>query len=350
MQIKREDFLNNLAMVRSGLSPREFIEQSSCFVFEDGCVKTFNDEVFCEKEIELDITGAVQATALLDILQKLDDEFLLVEENDKGELEFSGKKKRFGIMKEAEIFLPTNKVERPKDWRKLPPEFTQAVGLVKQCVSKDDSKFMLTCVHITPTFVEACDNFQIMRSKIKLDIDSEVLVRGTALQDITELAMNRVCVTKSWFHFKNEAGLIYSCRHYAENYPDLQANLKTTGHPIVLPKGMAKSSERAAVFALDKTGEALLRVNLISGAIKLTGEGLCGWYKEVGKVKYDGPPIEFLISPGLMKYICETHSEAIISDQKLAVTGGSWDYVTVLSKAHKSKPKAQEKGDEDETD
>ncbi len=159
MNVNREEFLNDLEMVQSGLSPREFIEQSSCFVFDDGRVMTFNDEVACQKKIGVSITGAIQATSLLDILQKLEDPILSITENEKGELEFKGKKKAFGITKDAEIFLPINQVEVPEKWRPLPKEFTEAVGLVQHCVSGDESQFLLTCIHIHPDYIEACDNF-----------------------------------------------------------------------------------------------------------------------------------------------------------------------------------------------
>lgn len=347
MNVNREQFLNDLEMVRAGLSPREFIEQSSCFVFQDGEVMTFNDEVACRKEIGVKITGAVQATALLDILSKLEDEELSIEENDRGELEFQGKRKAFGITKEQEIFLPIDRVERPDKWRKLPPEFTEAVGLVQHCVSIDESKFLLTCIHIHPEYVEACDNFQLMRCTMDMGLKEAVLVRGSSLSELTSLAMDRVAITKSWIHFQNQAGLVYSCRRYTEDYPNLDGLLKIKGHPIVIPKGLAKASERAAVFAVDPTGEAQVSVRVAPGKIRIMGEGASGWYKEVAKVAYDGPNMEFVVSPVLLKQIAEQHSDATIADNKLSVTGGHWKYVTVLSppkqgKDEEAQPEEQE--------
>lgn len=344
MNIKREEFLNDLLMVKSGLSPREFIEQSSCYVFSNKRVMTFNDEVACQKEVGIDITGAVQSAALLDILQKLEDETLLVRENEKGELEFRGKRKGFGVTKDAEIFLPIDKVEVPEKWRALPKEFTEAVGLVSHCVSTDESKFILTCVHIGPEFVESCDNFQIMRADVSIGLKSSVLVRGVSLKDITALAMEEVALTKSWIHFRNRAGLQYSCRRYNEDYPNLDAKLKSEGHPIVVPKGVAKAAERASVFALDPSGETHVQVTLADGKIRIKGEGVAGWYKEVAKVAYDGPGMEFVISPMLLKQISENYSDAIISDRKLTVKGGSWVYCTVLGK-----PKQDKSSDEGST-
>lgn len=343
MNVNREQFLNDLQMVRAGLSPREFVEQSSCFVFRDGEVMTFNDEVACRKKVDAKITGAVQSGAILDILQKLDDTELDVSENVKGELEFAGKRKRFGLTKEAEIFLPVDRVERPEKWSKLPKEFIEAVGMVQHCVSTDESKFVLTCIHITPLHVEACDNFQMIRHESKLPIKESVMVRGASLKDITGLAMNEVAVTKSWMHFRNASGLVFSCRRYADEFPDLEPMLKKDkDHAIVIPKGMAKASDRAAVFAVDATGESQVQVTLADGRIRIRGEGAIGWYRESTKVHYDGPPMSFFISPILLKQVSENHSDAAISENKLAIGGGPWRYVTCLSSTKRTVEDAEE--------
>jgi len=344
MQINREQLISDLEMVKAGVSPREFIEQSSCFIFQDGYVMTFNDEVYCKKETCLTgVTGAVQAAALMSILEKLTEPELKVRENEKGELEFRGKKKGFGIVKDAEIFLPVDRVETPEKWKSLPPEFTEAIGLVQHCVSKDENKFLLTCVHLHPEYIEACDNLQIMRCRMTTKLKSSVLVRGTSLQHLTSLAMDKIALTESWIHFRNQSGLIYSCRRYAEEYPNLDGILSVKGHAIVIPKGLSEASDRAAVFAADKAGDPLMTVALRDGLIRLTGEGLSGWYKEIKKASYHGPPMEFVIAPELLKHISDKHSDAVISQDKLKVKGGTWEYVTVLGrKSNKTEEEAEE--------
>lgn len=347
MKINREKFLEKLEMVRAGLSPREFIEQSSCFVFEGGMVMTFNDEIACRTKIDIDITGAIQATSLLDILGKLIDPELLVRENDKGELEFKGKSKGFGVTKDAEIFLPINRVEMPMEWKELPPAFSQSIGKVAHCVSTDESRFLLTCIHIHPDYIEACDNMQVMRVALKTGVKESMLVRGTSLVHISQLAMEHVALTKTWIHFKNKAGLIFSCRRYTEQYPELGPVIKIKGSSITLPRGLKEASERAAVFAVDRSGDPLLIVTLSNGVIRVVGEGLSGWYKEVKKSDYEGPAMEFAISPELLTHVSEKYKEAIICEDKLKVTGESWEYVTVLGKP-KEKVEAPDEDEEEE--
>lgn len=339
-------------MVKSGLSPREFIEQSSCFVFQDGWVMTFNDEIACRAKIGMEITGAVQATSLLEILQKLTDEELRVRENEDGELEFRGKGKGFGVTKQKEVFLPIERVEIPKKWADVPKGFMKSIDLVKHCVSADESRFMLTCIHIHPEFVEACDNLQIMRCAVKTGLEKDVLVRGSSLQDLIGLGPSEMAQTKNWIHFRNKKGLIFSCRQWEESYPELDDMIKFKGHAIVLPKSVSDATERAAVFASDRAGDPLVRVKLSEGVIRLEGKGITGWYKEDRNVDYSGPDLEFLVAPKLLIHICENYAAAQITDEKLKATGTDeatghgWQYVTVLGPPDEQAPAPD--ADEDE--
>lgn len=348
MKVNREALLNDLALVKAGLSPREFIEQSSCFVFQDGMVMTFNDEVACRKSIDLNITGAVQAPALVAILEKLEEPELKVRENDNGELEFRGKNKGFAITKDAEVFLPIDRVEVPEKWRSIPAEFSEAVELVRQCVSKDETKFTLTCVHLHPEYIEACDNSQIMRCKIDTGLKRPILVRGSSLAHITSLGMDQIATTKSWIHFKNPTGLIFSCRKYIDEYYGTDELLKFKGHPIVIPKGMAKAADRAAIFAADKSGDPLVMISLSNGVMKIKGEGLSGNYWEAKKVNYQGPAMDFLIAPALLRHIAERYSDAALTSDKLKVSGGHWEYVTVLARSNEEEEEQESEPSEEE--
>ena len=331
MRIEKDKLINELEMVRAGLSPRELIEQSSCFVFKDGYVMTFNDEIACRVKSSLKVTGAIQASRLLGILEKVDDSELEVRSDEEDELVFKGKKKMFGITKEAEVFLPIDQVEEPGDWVKVPKEFAAAVEKLQHAVSTDASKFLLCCVHIAPKHMEACDNLQIMRFSFKTNIKKPILVRGTSLAEITSLGMHEMSVTKSWIHFRNQAGLILSVRFYAEDYHDL-APLMEVDDPseLKLSAALKEASERASVFAADTSGDPFLEVSLKANRCIVKGQGLTGWYKEQKKVSYDGPPLNFMIAPSLLDYVAKEHNDVVINETKLKAEGSNWVYITVL--------------------
>ena len=184
MKIKREELLNQVSSVRPGLSQREMIEQSSCVVFKDGMMITFNDEVACSLPSCLDIEGAVVAEPLIKILTKLKEEFIEITV-EKTEIHIqAGKKKKVGISMDAEIQLPIDAMEIPKKWKKLPDDFADAVHLVKRCAGTKETEFVMTCIHIHPKWMEACDNYQVGRYKMKMDIKNPELVRKYSLSFI----------------------------------------------------------------------------------------------------------------------------------------------------------------------
>jgi hypothetical protein len=360
MKIDKEEFLNDLQMVKSGLSSKELLEQSSCYVFKDGHVFTFNDEVACRKKTAMAFEGAVPAKLLLATLEKLKaDTHLEVLENPDGQLEFRGVNKRFAITRDAQISLPIEKVteETPTTWAKLPENFGDVINKVKDCVSTDEANnFSLTCVHFHPNYIEACDNRQLLRWHVSLGNKRSLLVRGNAIGHIVGLGVSKVSSTQSWIHFKNAAGLIFSCRKFVEEYPQgMDAVLAVKGEPIKLPKGIIEASDRAAEFSKEEAQgiEPVVGVHLWPGGIRIEGTGQAGWYKETKKCNYSGPKIDFVMTPVLLQHITNNFNDAVISQKKLRATGGhkdnhgAWEYVTVLGTPKK---KAAPAPAEDDTD
>ncbi len=325
----REIFLQQLESVQPGLSAKEIIEQSDSFIFKDGQVQTYNDEISCRCKCDVDIEGAVKAAPLLLILAKLEEEKLEISSNKK-ELLIKGKRKSVGIRMEKEILLPVESVETPKKWKELPENFTEAIRIVQQCASLDESKFNMTCIHLHPEWVEACDNLQVTRYPIEIGIKKSILIRSSSLKSIITLGITKFSEGKNWIHFKNEMGLVISCRQYLEDFPDMSPILDVQGEPITLPKGLKEAAEKAEIFSAENTENNQITILIKSGKIILKGIGNSGWYKEKRKTTYSGTPFSFTISPKLLGEITSRHNECEIAPQRLKVDGGKFVYVTCL--------------------
>lgn len=341
MRINRTEFLGKLEMIKSGLSPREFVEQSSCVVFQDGFAMTFNDEIAARIPIGGKLHGAVTAKPLMQILSKIPDDDLEIEEGDK-ELIFKGKRKRFGILRDSEIFLRIDQVGLPSKWRSLPEEVIESIKLVRHCVSADENKFLLNCIHITPDWIEACDSQQAMRCWVATGLTSCHLVRGTSLTQIIDLHLDHFGFTENWIHFRQEmSGLVLSIRRYKDDFPELDKLFSVTGHLVTLPRSIGEVCDRAQIFSgITPSGDPLVEASISNGVIKLEGRGAGGWYKEIKKAKYDGPPLKFTITPKLLKYICEMGETFLLSQDRLKVIGGAerWNYVTAIGKVDDTDP------------
>ncbi len=108
--------------------------------------------------------------SFVSILRKLKETELEIT-TSKEELLIKGKRKKAGLRMETDILLPIDSVEKPKKWIHLPDDFAEAISIVQQCSGKDETRFSLTCVHITPKWIEACDGYQAARYKMKMEIE-----------------------------------------------------------------------------------------------------------------------------------------------------------------------------------
>src|ERR1700759_5051745 len=109
--VNREEFLQRLEAVQPGIAPREFIEQTTCFIFDKGMIVTFNDEVSCRiiSGLHKDFQGAVQAQPLLETLRKLTEteiEISTKEEEKEANIVIRGKSRKAGIRLHTTILMP----------------------------------------------------------------------------------------------------------------------------------------------------------------------------------------------------------------------------------------------------
>ena len=359
-KINREGLLKVLEAVQPGLSTREILEQSTCFIFGGGKVQALNDEIAACGPIPLgdDVKGAIRAVKLLEILRKLPEDELEIGV-EQGQLTLVGKRRKTGITMESEIHHPlVGTVEVPDTWQQLHKDFSEAVGVVGLCASSDQSVFARVCIHVTPKWVEAHDGIQACRWKLSTGFSGEkkdsgewtgTLVRQASIKHIVALNMTEFSETPHWIHFRNSDGITLSCRRYVEDYPeDSQGEFKKEdGTSVVLPKGLADAADNAAVFSSENSDNNVVKVELKPGTIRLRGEGLSGYHRETKKIAYEGEPVSFLISPKLLTDIVKRHSEVKISSDRLRVNGGAYRYLACLFKSDPGKKEEVEEVVED---
>jgi hypothetical protein len=331
-EVMRTHFLSVLQSVQLGLSTREIVEQATCFVFKDGKVYTDNGEVSCQRRSGLptEATGAVKAKNLTDLLGKLTEDNLKIEFLG-SELGIGGKNRRAGIRLEKEILLNTE-IKLPKDWKKLHDDFGEAIDLVRECAGNDDTYSYLTCVHIHPHHVEACDNDQFCRWKMETPIKESVLVKHEAVKGLGPLAIREVGETKERIHFRNDDNLIVSCRKYLEEFPEFDPYLVVEGgNSTTIPSGLKDVLDRTKIFSGDNPeGQRKVKVTLKNGVAKLRGEGVNGWYEERKKIRYTGNTVTFMTTPKVLTDIAKRHTECIVSETRMKVDGEYYQYVTCL--------------------
>lgn len=351
MRIRREDLLRQLEAVTAGLTAgKETVEQSSCFVFRQGLVYTYNDEVACRGPCLLGdgFEGAVPAGKLLDLLRKLTEQELGAAAVESG-LELSGRRKRAVFRREADVAPHFESVRLPKRWTPLPQEFGDAVSLVRPCAGTALARPETSFVHLHPDFLEATDDYQLCRWRLKTGVRAPALVRQSSLAHVMGLAMTELGETEGWVHFRNQDQVVLSCRCYADEYPDLAGFLEVEGEPAELPEGLAAACEKAALFAAENPEDrGAVLVRLKPGKVRVTGVGVSGSYTELRDIEYQGRPLEFLISPDVMAGLAAKKSKCVVAPERLLVKGRRFRYVTCLMAPTNGNGRAGGEGSSDE--
>lgn len=334
--VNREEFLHQIESVQAGLSSQGIIEQTNCLVFEGGKVSSYNEEVYCECPTKLSdaFKGAVLADPVLKLIRNLPDTNLQIEFTEK-EMCIEGKRKQYSFTLSGDLLPRATEKPRSKKWRSISPDFGEAVGIIAQVASTDESQFEVSCVHLHPNHIEATDNNQIARYKMETGLKSPLLAKGHSIKNIAPFGMTEVNETDSWVHFRNGAELVIACRRFTDtqDYPDLGPSLECKGHPLALPKSLAKAAKRLEIFSSEDKKSNFIRVELSKGKIVLRAEASYGKGREPRhKINYKGEPNLFFIPPKLLIEIVTKHNECEINEDHLRIDTGKFVYVTSLGK------------------
>ena len=338
MQINKVEFLRCLEMVQCGISEKAIIEQSDCFVFRDGFVHTYNNQIVASMPIALEEEGAVKASKLVEVLNKIDDELVDVSQKETKaggqELHFKGAQKKFGMYLETEINLPIDAVEFPdknEDWKALNENFSEQMSLLAECCSTDQNKFTYTCIHFTPNYVEAMDGVQILRYDASAyEFPIEFLLRNEDVKEIIQCSVTEYLIKDKWVFFRNEDNLIVGCKISFEEYLNLDDHLNVTGQPVTIPRSIGEACEKANIFSAEQKDNQRVTVKLRPNLMQIEGEGKSGWYAERINVSWDGGDIRFFISPKVLTKVADNQSDTFLTESRLLLQGPGFKYVTVL--------------------
>jgi len=144
MQIKRTELKEALEIVKPGLASKEIIEQSTSFAFMGDKVVTYNDKISMSHPVKgLDITGAVKADEMYQLLSKLKADEMSLEVQD-NEIIIKAGKSTAGLMLAGEITLPLDQIDEIDKMLPIPDGFLEGIRLAVQSCARDMSREVLT--------------------------------------------------------------------------------------------------------------------------------------------------------------------------------------------------------------
>ncbi len=338
----KNKLIKKLSLVKLGLSNKEVIEQSTCFVFKDKKVFAYNDEIAISIPIDIGIVGAIQAKELYSLLSKVKDKEIEFTQKYDSEINIKGKKFKSGIKLETEIKLPLDAVLKVKGrWSKLPDNFIEAVDFCKFSASNDESLPILTCVYIHNNIVQSSDKYRATEYMLSEDcFKKSVLIPANSIEKLSKCDINEYIIKSGWIHFRNtKTKLQFSCRtlNSEEPYPTEIINTilkKTkTSKTITFPEEIKDILNTAEIFTTsDFNQSAFVNINIKKGRMFIKGEGVVGWYKEPIKIKYkDKEEINFMINPKFLTQILNHVNEVHVDVKNHKILFNNDNFIHTVS-------------------
>jgi hypothetical protein len=333
--MKKQDLLNVLEKVKPGLANKDMIEQATSFAFMGDRVVTFNDEISISCKLpDMNLTGAVKAEELYKFLSKVKTEE--IELSTEGtEIRIKSGKAKVGLTIESEIRLPLEELGELGKFKKLPEDFLSTLKIVRFCCSKDMSNPKLTCINVRKDgLMESCDNFRAIRFQMKSACPAGFLFPASAANALVGYQVETMSVSPGWVHFASkDQSLIFSCRVYSEEYPNLDANFKVKGTtPFTFPKESLEILDRAQIFS---KGDIF-----IDQQVEITAEGkrlfirakrAGSWFEEWVKIP-ETAPFSTLVHPQFLQDILKlTSSCDILPGRMIKFKGENWEHVASMS-------------------
>lgn len=331
MLLNRKDLIDMLNCASIGISKKELFEQSHCFVFENGSLITFNDEILTRVKCPIDFNFVVPAKDLIKLLEKFKEDEVSVE-NVKNEIVIKGKKKSAGLVGQMDVNLPYKEVPNPEKWFKLSDECSNLMRQAAMTCDESDIDSQFSMIHVDKDKIEACDNYRLFHADIKTGFEDSVLLPSHAMKIITGSGNNlrAVFVGRGWVHFATDKNMEISVRCSHERYNDVSHILNVEeGTKVTLPKDIIQSIERAKVM-MDTYDGANIKVAMEDGNLTITSRKDTGWYKEKRKVRYEGPAITFEAQPDFLIEILSRTRDVLIADNRMKIEVDKIQFVVSL--------------------
>jgi hypothetical protein len=263
------------------------IEGADTFVFGHGAIHSYNDGISVSASFDSgDLTGAVKSMDFYKLISKVpaeqieitpaDGEWLLKTDSMEAHIKLVQSK-----ISEYISELQINDLE----WSTLPEDFFEGVRLCKIGCNHSIQRG----IYANGTDLISTDTIRINHFKMSAEmpvfwLDDPAVTELMKLTDIKEYS-----IQPSWVHFKNESGVIFSCKRKADSqYPFQQLMSHVTNHgkqesdPVYkFPPNINEVIDRVSVLAGTIRDALAVQMRISKEAITIESSKDSGSIKEI---------------------------------------------------------------------
>lgn len=317
MILNRKDLLKIFDKIMPGIDKKDSLEGMSHFYFSGTNIITYNDRISIQHPLKTDFDLFVKATDIYKILSKLKtDDITLVGDKDKLNISCKTMKANLATVSNDEVISRIKNVASSLSkikWKKLPTNFISNLILCSYTASTQESDRTLTCVYVNGSDCVASDNNRISHAKMEEPVD-ELFVKASEIKNLASINPVEYAVSKSWIHFKNSDGCIFSIIKVSGNFPDFLPFFDFEGTEVNLPSDILEGVDIASVLVSD---DPAIQFKISKGFCHISVQSEAGTMKFRSKIDYNGKDVSFTINPDFLKQMME-HSSSITVSNKMA--------------------------------
>lgn len=338
MEISKQELRTALNLLKPALSKKDMIGNANCFVFKDGYVSTYNDELWFNHPIEgINKTFAIESDEILALLDKTKEETITLDLTDDLLIFQAGKSKAGFKLINAEFPVDTSIFEQQLFYD-LPEDFQTAIKFAAMSASDDLTNPILNCVSIkSDGTVSGTDNFRL--SNWKLDTEElpfdDLLIPADSVLKILSIQPTSFMVDTDWIHFKNDDNIIASCRLVNDTFPDVSKVISKlgTGTLVTFPDDISAILSRAAIFSDNEKNNQSVTIMRKGKYVVVDSEtSIKGFFKERVLMETNSDDFSFIINPSFLSDILKKSKECILESNKniISFRGDNWVYIAML--------------------
>jgi len=334
MKISKTEFLAVLQSLKPGIAKKEIVEQFTSFIFTEGLVFSFNDDIAVQHPIDCDIVGSINAEKLAAFMGKVSDESIEAHVVD-NEVVFKCGKVTSGfklIDNINDMIARLEGIGYPETWYPIPTDFIQGVSFCLFSASRDATRPVLTCLNFDKDRVESSDGNRFTIYKFDHILEKRLLIPAIHLRSLTSYEITEYGVTNGWVHFKMANEAVFSCRTFEPAFPDLSKFDVVEGPKIKIPPILSEVVDRAKIFTSSEFDQDKYTTITIDGnRMFIEGRDSHGWLKE--RVTLDvtlDTPITFRIQPDFLIEISKILDEMIIGKNLIKLAGANFTHCACI--------------------
>lgn len=348
MKVNRKELRDILSILSPGLAKREFVPQSTHFIFFENEVATFNDKILLTHPYTSETPFSVKGIEFFRLIDGITDEDIeITVVKGKVKVKSKGTSASMSTISEENNVLPESieLVEHSrKDWKPLPKDFLEGISLCSFSVSPDLTKGVLACVGVIGEYCYALDHARASVFQMDAALSEDLFIIGKEAMELAKFPVIEYCIGGNWGHFRTEDDVTFSCKLMKGSFPLAQVEStleKMIDLPtIVLPAELKATVDNIVVLAsdlIDKSGR-LIMMDIRDGEVFVKASNELGHVEKTLPCKYDGPSISLRINSKFLSQILEKTTELSVQGHMLLFSSGSFSHLL----AQTGSPKKEE--------